>query len=82
MIGLIMFIIHIIGFILSFIICYKKGDFHYAAKYGDGIRTALPFDLLFDCFIWEFYLLFIIISYIEEWFNGLFKQKDDKENES
>lgn len=81
MIGLIIFIVHIIGFIASFIILYKKGDFHYAAKYGDGVRTASPFDLLFYCLVWEFSLLTIILFYIEDWFNGLFIQEDDKDNE-
>lgn len=79
---IIFFIVHIIGFIALFIILYKKGDFHYAAKYGDGIRTASPFDLLFYCFIWEVYLLIIIIFYIEKWFNRLFVQDDDKNNEN
>lgn len=82
MIGLILFIIHIIGFIVSTIILYKKGEFHYAAKYGDGVRTASPFDLLFYCFIWEASLLIIIMFYIEDWFNGLFIQEDDKDNEN
>lgn len=81
MIGLIIFIVHIIGFIASFIILYKKGDFHYAAKHGDGVRTASPFDLLFYCLVWEFSLLVIILFYIEDWFNGLFIQEDDKDNE-
>lgn len=82
MIELVIFVVHIIGFIVSFIILYKKGAFHYAAKYGDGIRTASPFDILFYCFIWEVSLLIIIIFYIEEWFNGLFVQEDDKDNEN
>lgn len=79
---IIFFIVHIIGFIASFIILYKNGDFHYAAKYGDGIRIASSFDLLFYCFIWEVSLLIIILFYIEDWFNGLFVQEDNKDNEN
>lgn len=59
---IIFFIIHIIGFIVFTIICYKDGSFDYAVEYGDGIRIATPLGVLFYCFLWEIFWPLIVIS--------------------
>lgn len=72
----ILIIVHIIGSIITMVIHYKDGSFKWASKYGDGIRTAKPCDIvIMDCFAWEVELLILLISTIENLINNLFDKK-------
>ena len=73
---LIVFLIHIIGAIVTIIIHYKNGTFEYAAKHGDGIRFANPSDVIFqDLFLWEFNLLIFVFFSIDDFINYIFDKK-------
>ena len=73
---LIVFLIHIIGAIVTIIIHYKNGTFEYAAKHGDGIRFANPSDVIFqDLFLWEFNLLIFVFFSIDGFINYIFDKK-------
>lgn len=65
---------HIIGAIIAIIYCWKSGIFSDSAKYGDGIRWALPSDILFECLVlWEINLFVYTLYRIENWFNDLWR---------
>ena len=54
--------IHVIGAIITLIIFYKNGEFERAAKYGDGIRFALPSEVVYHALVmWELHFLLYII---------------------
>ena len=73
---LIVFLIHIIGAIVTIIIHYKNGTFEYAAKHGDGIRFANPSDVIFqDLFLWEFNFLIFVFFSIDGFINYIFDKK-------
>ena len=68
--------IHLIGAIITLIIFNKDGTFEDAAKYGDGIHTCTPSDLVFYAlFVWEFYWMLCAIEYINVWIDNYFKNK-------
>lgn len=74
--GLLMIIVHIIGAIITFIVLYKNGTLEDAAKNGDGIYSATPSDLVFVVlFLWEIYILFLIIASIGELIDDFFRNK-------
>lgn len=79
-------IIHIIGAIITLIVLYKNGTLEDAAKNGDGFYTATPADVVFGAlFLWEIYLLLLIIcsidAFIDDFFRNKFCGKEEENNE-
>lgn len=69
---LMLFIIHIIGAILTIIRYIKNGSFHNRKLYGDGIRYATPFQIIVQCIIiWEILLFVELIEFIEYKINNI-----------
>lgn len=67
---------HLIGSVIALIIFYKIGEFEAAAKYGDGIRTATPSDVVFHALVlWEFLLFLFVIVSIENAIDEFFRNK-------
>ena len=72
----IIFIVHIIGGIVTMFVHHKNGEFKEAAKNGDGIWFATPVDVVFlDLVAWEIQLLLFIIIMIDLGVNKLFDKK-------
>lgn len=69
---LLFILIHIIGAIITIFIHFKNGIFEYAAKYGDGIRFANPFDVAYmDLILWEIQFVVFIFEFFEISFNNI-----------
>lgn len=71
---------HLIGALISLLICYKLGVFKEAALYGDGFRTCTPADVVYiTLLVWEIYLIIKIFEFMEYCINQYFynKYKDE-----
>lgn len=74
-------LIHIVGAIATIIIHCKNGEFEWAAKHGDGLRTATPSDIVFiDLFFWEMQFILFVFTSIENTIDNYFKKKYTTEN--
>ena len=74
-------LIHIVGAISTIIIHCKNGEFEWAAKHGDGVRFALPSDIIFMClFYWEIWFILFVFTSIENTIDNYFKKKYTTEN--
>ena len=73
---LLLLIIHILGGIIVTIFNYKDGSMEWAAKYGDGIRTAKPADIIcLNMLVWEVLLVITFAFKIEDKINDIVSSK-------
>ena len=78
--ALIIILVHIIGAIIALVVHYKDGTFEWCSKNGDGIRFAVPSNVVFmDLVCWEILLLICFIDLIEKAINSYFSKKFDTE---
>lgn len=72
---LIFIAVHIIGTITTLIIHCKNGIMETATKYGDGIRSARPSDVIFiDCAAWEVLWLMKAVDNVDYYINRKFEE--------
>ena len=76
MLVFIILIVHFISGISLYIYFVKTGAMEKAAKYGDGIWSAKPADLIFRCVcLSEFYWIIALFTFIEDSINDYFSKK-------
>lgn len=76
---MLLIIFHIIGAVVMIFIQCKNGDMEYSSKYGDGIRTPKPSDVIAISFVtWEMVLLLAFIELIDDKINQYFERKFKK----
>lgn len=69
-------VLHFISGICLCIYFDKTGEWRRAVRYGDGLRSPSPADLMFTCiFMNEIYWLVVLFTWIENSINRYLKKR-------
>lgn len=76
---MLLIIFHIIGAAVMIFIQCKNENMEYSSKYGDGIRTCKPSDIIaISLIMWEMVLFVAFIELIDDKINQYFERKFKK----